>query len=76
MFNEELVKKVFDDIIEDARYGNTVNIDKICYVTFNYYENNKIYKDIIDEKYIGNDNSYNEEYEYEDSNGSLNYIPT
>ena len=42
MFNEELVKKVFYDIIEDARYGNTVNIDKICYVRFNYYENNKI----------------------------------
>ena len=76
MFNEELVKKVFYDIVEDAKYGNTVNIDEIYYVRFNYYENNKIYKDTIDEKYIGNDNSYNEEYEYEDSNGSLNYIPT
>lgn len=76
MFNEELVKKVFYDIVEDAKYGNTVNIDEIYYVRFNYYENNKIYKDTIDEKYIGNDNSYNEKYEYEDSDGSLNYIPT
>lgn len=67
---------MFYDIVEDAKYGNTVNIDEIYYVRFNYYENNKIYKDTIDEKYIGNDNSYNEEYEYEDSNGSLNYIPT
>ena len=74
----EFIKKIFYEIVDDAQFGITLNIseDEYSYVRFNYIENGILYGENTDEEYFGNPNKYNEIYEAEYSNGTINYLPS
>ncbi len=76
IFNKEKVREEFYELVEAGKVGGIWTGEEFGYVRFNYILNGKLYDQVEDEMYHGIDDNPVDEYEYDDSNGTANFIPT